>query len=154
MSGYEWKRSEVQCNGQGCRARLEGEPYLAYKGHDGETIARLRKRAADAGWAFVRSRLNRRRGNDYCPACVWKPRDAVLVTEIDAATYEPLPGAAVTSAVVETADTQTVTVRLPDGATARYEQGSGHSVALPYKTRLVRPGPAGEAATVAAGTEN
>jgi len=72
VSAYEWTQVELQCNEPGCREKFEGERGL--RPSSGETPAMVRKRAAKAGWAHVRSKWGRYADKDYCPE--HKPAEA------------------------------------------------------------------------------
>jgi hypothetical protein len=66
VTAYEWTQVDLQCNASRCYERFEGERGL--RPTSGETRAAVRKRAAKAGWTFVRSKLGRRHdGRDFCP---------------------------------------------------------------------------------------
>lgn len=65
MSAFEWSQVELSCNAGRCGARFEGERGL--QPTSGETLAAVRKRAAEAGWTHVRGKFSRRADRDFCP---------------------------------------------------------------------------------------
>jgi hypothetical protein len=81
VTAYEWTQVELLCDAPGCYKRFEGERGL--RPTSGETRAAVRKRAAKAGWTFVRSKLGRRHdGRDFCPG--HKPGEAATAAGTEA----------------------------------------------------------------------
>lgn len=65
MTAFEWTQVELVCNGGRCYERFEGERGL--RPTSGETRARVRERAAEAGWTHVRGKFGRPSDRDFCP---------------------------------------------------------------------------------------
>jgi hypothetical protein len=65
VTAFEFRRVRLTCNGIACFQLFQGEDGIPPT--SGETRAALRKRAAKAGWTYVRSPSGRRYDRDYCP---------------------------------------------------------------------------------------
>ncbi len=65
MTAFEFRRITLHCNGRHCGQYFQGEEGI--RPTSGETLAAVRKRAAEAGWTHVRGSYSRRSDWDYCP---------------------------------------------------------------------------------------